>query len=193
MSKGLEMAENTEYENGRESDRPAEGARRNSGIKAKYDKEMMDKIREQIDIFRREKFGVDSSCEIEEVVVYPDENDDAGFSANAEFPFIDEERLRDVIVRCCGRIYWDFLDSGHPLARFWVQLKNGLEVIPRSEYIYYVQSFLGKVGDSSAALGSSRIKMEFMQKYGFESDGEVEEYLLTILEEADVENIIGVE
>ncbi len=176
--------------------------KRISGIRAKYDADMMGKIREQIDVFRREKFasGFPQAINVGESAG----NDGGEFETEAEkearrdafdceSPLFNEEKMKEVITRICGKMYWDFLESGHPLARFWVQLRNGLEVIPRSEYVYYIQSILERAVEDTADLGSSKMKVEFMKKYGFESDSEVEEYLVTILEESDVENVIGVE
>jgi len=172
------------------------GTKRISGIRAKCDGATMDKIREQIDVFRREKFAsgfpvnlnVEDGADFDEAEAEPVEK-----SADVESPFVDEDRLKEMLIKHCGKIYWDFLESGHPLARFWVQLRNGLEVIPRSEYVYYIQSILEREVEDKADLGSSKMKLEFMKKYGFESDSEVEEYLVTILEESDVENVIAVE
>lgn len=179
-----------------------EQGKRISGIRAKYDAAMMGKIREQIDVFRREKFasGFPQAINICESAG----NDGGELETEAqkvarrnaydcESPLFDEEKMKEVITRNCGKMYWDFLESGHPLARFWVQLRNGLEVIPRTEYVYYIQSILERNVEDTADLGSSRMKMEFMKKYGFESDEEVEEYLVTVLRESDVENVIGVE
>lgn len=180
--------------NNSESAADVGGTKRISGICAKCNEETMEKIRLQIDVFRKEKFasGFPISLDAENDAEFVDA-DAAKKSEDVESNFFDEDRLKEMLIKHCGKIYCDFLESGHPLARFWVQLKNGIEVIPRSEYIYYIQSLLDKKIEGAETMCCSKIKMEFMKKYGFESDEEVEEYLVTILEESDVENVIAVE
>ena len=169
-------------------------AKRISGIRDKCDEGTMDKIREQIEDFRKAKFASVFLVSLDdEDGVESDDTNPAEGSADVESLSFDEYRFKEMLIKHCGKIYWDFLESGHPLARFWVQLKNGIEVIPRSEYVYYIQSLLDKKIEGTETIGCNKIKQDFMKKYGFESDEEVEEYLVTILRESDVENVIGVE
>lgn len=94
------------------------------------------------------------------------------------------EAIERLVARNCGDNYIFFLKSGHPWARFWAQLKIDIVVIPKSEYVYYLQSILEVDVDheNESQYSNARMKKVFMDKYGFQSDEEVVEFLMCELE-----------
>jgi hypothetical protein len=135
--------------------------------------EEQDELNDSIENMRRSCFrGV--TCEI---LADPTHNE----PGKSKYADQIEESLR----KTCGESYVDFLKSGHPWARFWVQLKAGIVVIPRSEYVKYVQEILEiEVDDAEnydgndATISSGRMKDKFMKKYKFESEEDVEDFLI---------------
>ncbi len=182
------------YDPDRDSESPlSEKATRTSGIRIKSDKKVVEDIEDHISLFRMKRLRAGILNEGDKMYspryeCFRKQNEEAGLSED-----MYESRMKELIEKVCGKKYLDFLESGHPLARFWVQLKIGIEVMPKSEYMYYLQSVLDMPVDEMETFGTSKMKDVFMDKFGFLSDEEVEEYMEAILNECDVENVIGVE
>lgn len=173
--------------------RANEGPSKISGVRLKKKDKPMQNVKDHISYFRlkRLRAGIltDEDKECGKKVVSDMDMSAEGVLSNDVY----ENKIKELINRVCGKKYVLFLESGHPLARFWVQLKIGIEVIPKSEYIYYLQSVLDMPVNEMETFGTSRMKEAFLKKFGFKDDEEVDEYLETILNEGDVENVIGVE
>ncbi len=161
---------------------------RSSGIRFKKERQPIDTIIDHISAFRRQKLRAGILKENDGNFYFnPDLINGADDNLSED---MYESRMKKLIEKVCGNQYLKFLESGSPLARFWVQLKIGIEVIPKSEYMYYLQSVLDMPVAEMETFGTSKMKDVFMKKFGFLSDEEVEEYLEIIINECDVENVI---
>ena len=152
-----------------------------SEIRAKYDRKILESINDQIKVFPREKDKTPKAiCEqVSDLDSYALEREAEVVDQSVDIlkPGNDE-RVKYLVLKHCGKVYLDLLESGNPLARFWVQLKVCIEVIPTEEYLTYIGMVLGKEISDDIAYGNNRMREEFMRKFGFKTDQDVVDYLM---------------